>query len=177
MDPANRCFLVLFFKTRAPVDPVTFVRHICRDAVDHPERKRTRFAKRLSPMTLIDKASEEGLEKVAKEVLAERFHGTPREPRKVSFNRASLREQMCARMKESTDLVPYQFAIRPTLRNHNILKRDSIIQKVASLVGSGHKVDLKNYDDLIIVEAYTVSSKFTFPCPHNPIPIHSHLYA
>lgn len=100
MDPANRCFLVLFFKTRAPVDPVTFVRHICRDAVDHPERKRTRFAKRLSPMTLIDKASEEGLEKVAKEVLAERFHGNPREPRKVSLNRASLRAQMCVRMKE-----------------------------------------------------------------------------
>lgn len=82
-----------------------------------------------------------------------------------------------ANERESTDLVPSQFAIRPTLRNHNILKRDSIIQKVASLVGSGHKVDLKNYDDLIIVEAYTVSSKFTFPCPHNPIPIHSHLYA
>lgn len=50
-----------------------------------------------------------------------------------------------------------QFAIRPTLRNHNLLKRESIIQKVASLVGPGHKVDLKNYDDLIVVEAYTVS--------------------
>lgn len=32
-----------------------------------------------------------------------------------------------------------------------------IIQKVASLVGPGHKVDLKNYDDLILVEFYTVS--------------------
>lgn len=49
-----------------------------------------------------------------------------------------------------------QFAIRPTMRNHNLLKRDAIIQKVASIVGHRHRVDLKNYDDLIVVEAYTV---------------------
>jgi tRNA acetyltransferase TAN1 len=50
-----------------------------------------------------------------------------------------------------------QFAIRPTLRNHNILSRDSIIKQVASIVGPGHTVDLKNYDLLIIVEVYQVS--------------------
>lgn len=49
-----------------------------------------------------------------------------------------------------------QFAIRPTIRNHNILTRDSIIKQVASLVGEGHKVDLKNYELLIIVEVYQV---------------------
>ncbi|GAB7356983.1 hypothetical protein MBLNU459_g7819t2 [Dothideomycetes sp. NU459] len=48
-----------------------------------------------------------------------------------------------------------QFAIRPTLRNHNVLSRDSIIRQTAAAVGAGHKVDLKGYDDLIIVEAYT----------------------
>lgn len=50
----------------------------------------------------------------------------------------------------------WQFAIRPTLRNHNILTRDSIIKQVASLVGPGHIVDLKNYDLLIVVEVYQV---------------------
>ncbi|KAF1352048.1 hypothetical protein BDV97DRAFT_311513 [Delphinella strobiligena] len=120
---------VLFFRTRAPVEPVAFVRHICRDALNNRHRKRTRFTKRLSPMTLVGKATEEGLESVAKEVLAPAFRKDPPEHRK--------------------------FAIRPTLRNHNLLKRDGIIQKVASLVGPGHKVDLKNYDDLIVVEAYT----------------------
>ncbi|KAL1303307.1 hypothetical protein AAFC00_006712 [Neodothiora populina] len=120
---------VLFFRTRAPIEPVSFVRHICRDALNNPGRKRTRFAKRLSPMTLMGRASEEGLDEVAKKVLAPHFHKDPPEHRK--------------------------FAIRPTLRNHNVLKRDVIIQKVAAMVGHGHKVDLKNYDDLIVVEAYT----------------------
>ncbi|GAB7356982.1 hypothetical protein MBLNU459_g7819t1 [Dothideomycetes sp. NU459] len=120
---------VLFFKTRAPVEPVSFVRKICRDALDNSQRKRTRFAKRLSPMTLMGRASEEGLEKVAMEVLGPHFHQEPKIPRK--------------------------FAIRPTLRNHNVLSRDSIIRQTAAAVGAGHKVDLKGYDDLIIVEAYT----------------------
>lgn len=49
-----------------------------------------------------------------------------------------------------------QFAIRPNMRNHNILKRDAVIKTVAGLVGQPHKVDLKNYDLLIIVEIYQV---------------------
>lgn len=50
-----------------------------------------------------------------------------------------------------------QFAVRPTLRNHNVLTRETIIRQTAAAVGAGHKVDLKGYDALIIVEAYTAS--------------------
>ena len=49
-----------------------------------------------------------------------------------------------------------QFAIRPTLRNLNVLSRDSIIHQVAKLVGPGHEVNLKDYDLLVIVELYKV---------------------
>ncbi|CAK4034219.1 related to dihydropteroate synthase [Lecanosticta acicola] len=119
---------VIFFKTSAPVDPVSLVKTICEDAMSDSEKKRTRFAKRLSPMTLMGRASTEGLEKVAQEVLAPHFHQEPFQKRK--------------------------FAIRPTLRNHNILTRDSIIKQVASIVGPGHQVDLTNYDLLIVVEVY-----------------------
>lgn len=75
---------VVFFRTIAPVDPVALVKKICQDAMDEPLRKRTRFVKRLSPMTLMGRASEEGLEKVAREVLAPDFHQQPLQPRKVS---------------------------------------------------------------------------------------------
>jgi hypothetical protein len=57
-----------------------------------------------------------------------------------------------------------QFAIRPTIRNHGVMKRMDIIQKVASIVGPGHQVDLKNADLLIMVEVYTVSRCFRIPC-------------
>lgn len=42
------------------------------------------------------------------------------------------------------------------MRNHNIMKRDAVIKSVAGLVGQPHKVDLKNYDLLIMVEIYQV---------------------
>lgn len=74
---------MVFIKTEAPVDPVALVKRICQDAQESPARKRTRFVKRLSPMTLLGRASEEGLEKVAKEVLAPYFHQVPHVGRKV----------------------------------------------------------------------------------------------
>lgn len=61
------------------------------------------------------------------------------------------------------------------MRNHNTLKRDAIIKQVAGLVGQPHKVDLKNYDLLIVVEIYQVRSiasslsliiRETDPIPH-----------
>lgn len=55
-----------------------------------------------------------------------------------------------------------QFAIRPTSRNHTTLDRDQIINIVASAVGAPHKVDLTNYDKLILVEAFKVGT--FLPC-------------
>ncbi|KXT10273.1 hypothetical protein AC579_6607 [Pseudocercospora musae] len=119
---------VVFFRTRHPVDPVSFVKTICEDALKDSSHKRTRFAKRLSPMTLVGRASTEGLEKVAAEVLKPHFHQEPFKKRK--------------------------FAIRPTIRNHTVLTRDAVIKQVASVVGPGHQVDLNNYELLIVVEVY-----------------------
>jgi tRNA acetyltransferase TAN1 len=75
---------VIFFKTVAPVEPVSFVHKICEDAMANPMHKRTRTAKRLAPMTLMGKATMEGLEEVAKQVLAPHFHQAPVTPKKVS---------------------------------------------------------------------------------------------
>ncbi|KAF4556319.1 tRNA acetyltransferase TAN1-like protein [Elsinoe fawcettii] len=116
---------VVFFRIKAPVDPVALTKNIIEDAAANPSRKRTRCTMRLEPSTLTGYAAEDDLERVAKEVLAPHFHAENQEPKK--------------------------FAIRPTIRNHNKLNRDTIIKKVASLVGSKHSVDLKNYDALILV--------------------------
>lgn len=122
----TRC--VLFLKTQKPVEPVSFVQRICQDASQESVRKQTRYIKRLTPMTMMGKATEAGLELVAKAVLAPSFH--------------------------SEDIPPKRFAIRTTTRDNNLLKRDDIIKRVASLVGTKHSVDLKNYDLLILVEVY-----------------------
>ncbi|KAL9067524.1 MAG: hypothetical protein Q9157_006787 [Trypethelium eluteriae] len=118
---------VVFFKTRPPIEPVSLVHEICSDAAAASMLKRTRFVKRLSPVTLTGKATKMDLERLSKEVLAPHFH-----------------------REGSTK----KFAIRPTIRNSNQLSRDGVIEQVASAVGTGHSVDLKAYDALIIVEIY-----------------------
>ncbi|MCJ1432565.1 hypothetical protein MMC27_001922 [Xylographa pallens] len=119
---------VLFFKTRAPVEPVSFVHGICSDVMTGVLRTRSRCVRRLSPMTLMGKATEKSVEEVSRAVLAPHFHadGTP----------------------------PKKFAIRFSCRNHHTLTRDAVIKQVADAVGSPHVVDLTKYDLLIIVEIY-----------------------
>ena len=124
---------VLFFKTRKPVEPVDFVHRLCQDAVEGATKKH-RWVKRLTPMTMMGKATVEGLEKVAQTVLQPMFHADDSPSRK--------------------------FAIRPTRRNHNVMKRDEIIRQIASAVGPRHSVDLKHYDYLILVDVYRVSRMF-----------------
>ncbi|KAF2400076.1 hypothetical protein EJ06DRAFT_45884 [Trichodelitschia bisporula] len=119
---------VAFFKVLPPIEPVSFVQAICKDAADSSGRKQCRSVQRLTPISLVGKATEKGLEEVAKEVLRPHFH-----------------EPGCAGKK---------FAIRPNLRNHSLLTRDGVIKQVATAVGPGHQVDLKNYDVLILVELY-----------------------
>ncbi|KAL9592529.1 MAG: hypothetical protein Q9179_006625 [Wetmoreana sp. 5 TL-2023] len=57
---------VLFFKTRAPVEPVSFVHNVCEAATNEDTRRKTRFVKRLTPMTRMGKATKKSLEEVAK---------------------------------------------------------------------------------------------------------------
>lgn len=46
-----------------------------------------------------------------------------------------------------------KFAIRPSIRMSD-MKRDEVIKAVAAEVGPGHRVDLRNYDKLILLEIY-----------------------
>jgi len=81
---------VIFFKTTSPVEPVSLVKTICSDAMNNKTRKRTRFALRLTPMTLMGRASTEGLEQVALKVLAPHFHQEPFRARTVCISVCSL---------------------------------------------------------------------------------------
>ncbi|MCJ1414543.1 hypothetical protein MMC32_000870 [Xylographa parallela] len=74
---------VLFFKTRPPVEPVSFVHGICADAMAGTLRTRSRCVRRLSPMTLMGKATEKSLEEVSRVVLAPHFHVEGSPPQKV----------------------------------------------------------------------------------------------
>jgi len=120
---------VLFFKVDPPMDPVALVQRICEDAAAGTVTKQTRHINRLTPMTAIGKATIEGVAKLAEKVLSPVFHDENVESK--------------------------TFAIRPTIRNHNVLKRQEVIEKVANLVGDKHRVDLSKPELVILVDIYT----------------------
>jgi len=64
---------VLFFKTRDPIDPADFVHRICKEVVTTPGVRRLKYVNRLTPMTLMGRATENGLDEVGKAVLGKCF--------------------------------------------------------------------------------------------------------
>ena len=119
---------VLFFKTFPPIEPVSFVERICQDKATGKAIRGCKFVKRLTPMTCMGRANQQGLENVCSTVLRE--------------------ETLGSRGKG------VKYAIRPTIREHNVMKRDEIIQQVAKAVGDGYVVDLKKPDVVVLVEVY-----------------------
>lgn len=75
---------MIFFKTRLPVEPVSFIHKICQDTADGIEPQRCRFVKRLTPLSAIGKVAGNGLKDIATEVLAPHFHKPEQESKKVS---------------------------------------------------------------------------------------------
>ncbi|KAH8595221.1 hypothetical protein B0O99DRAFT_162001 [Bisporella sp. PMI_857] len=129
---------VLFFKTRPPIDPVDFVHRICKEVVEKPGIRRMKYVNRLTPMTLMGKATESGIEEVGKNVLRKQFRLAGGEIKNVEGDEDKISS----------------YAIRPTIRTHKILQRDAIIKQVASLVDDVHQVNLTKPDKVIIVEIY-----------------------
>ncbi|KAI1145881.1 hypothetical protein F4825DRAFT_442524 [Nemania diffusa] len=131
---------VLFMRTRAPVDPLVLVREICSDAAVAKDvsLRRSRFINKLTPITLTGKANEKGLEDVASKVLPSHFQLAEGEGEETGDGEGNA----CS------------YAIRPTLRAHTTLKRTDVIQQVAKMISTRHKVDLTNPDKVIIIEMF-----------------------
>lgn len=75
--------VVIFFKTQQPIQPVSLVHRICSDAFESSSTKRSRWVKRLTPMTMMGKATEKGLQEVCVKVLPPSFHIEGAPSRKV----------------------------------------------------------------------------------------------
>lgn len=123
------CECLVFIKTKKPVEPAELVHKLCEESAAS-RAKNTRFTQKLTPITFSVSASMSELIKLAEKVLKPHFH--------------------------AEDQKPVTFAIQVTRRNFNTLEKDEIIKTIANCVGRdhGHKVDLKKYEKLIMVECY-----------------------
>ncbi|KKK13567.1 THUMP domain protein, partial [Aspergillus ochraceoroseus] len=116
---------VTFVKFDKSIDPEKLVHQICVDAHVNPNKKRSRFIQRMTPVRSIRKTLSVDLEAFAREILKPHFHsGGP----------------------------PKKYAIRPSVRANSKFNRDIVIKTVADVVGPEHPVNLKNYDLIILVD-------------------------
>ncbi|KAL7932403.1 hypothetical protein V8C35DRAFT_306965 [Trichoderma chlorosporum] len=164
---------VFFMKTMRPVDPCHLVLEICRDAqkCESPKDRKCKYINRLTPVVDTEKASERGVLRVARKVLASSFELNEEEKEKEgeedkpeeSSNETEEKEEE----KDTVEAVvpepvtkqaetgsPFTYAIRPTMRNHSILESQAVIKMIAGMVKPEHKVNLKNPDKVILVEIF-----------------------
>ncbi len=121
---------LVFIKFRKPIDPEQFIHRILNDLYES-KVKRTKFALKFSPVQFSCNATLDELLKLAKKVLQRHFHN-------------------------EKDQKPVKFAINVNKRNFNTIEKAEIIKKIAESVGRdhGHKVDLKKYQKLVMVECF-----------------------
>lgn len=129
------CVSFLRLPLKTSVDPVEVVHRLCLEASDPNAPQRSRFIKRLTPISYLAKTLRQGLEAVSEEVLPQHFGPD-----------------------ENGEIKGVKFAIRPTVRENEQLDRDLIIKPVADRIQelgkAAHKVDLKQYEKGVIVEVY-----------------------
>ncbi|OKL60602.1 hypothetical protein UA08_04043 [Talaromyces atroroseus] len=116
---------MVFVRVDKSIDPVKLVHDLCVEARTNPHQRKSRWIRRMTPISQIRKTLSVDLYEFAKEVLQPHFHA---------------------------DDVSKKYAIRPTIRNNDSFNRDIIIRTVAAAVGQNHRVDLKNYDHMILVD-------------------------
>ncbi|KAL2262336.1 hypothetical protein VTK26DRAFT_1678 [Humicola hyalothermophila] len=159
---------LLFVKTQPPIDPVAFVRRICEDAktLAEPGQMRCRYVNRLTPVTVMGKATEQGLVEVAKKAMGPFFDLSGKRSGAGAAGKTGPAESESqakgdAEKKEDgneavgAERKAFTYAIRPSIRNHSNLKRDVVIDTIAALVNDErHKVNLTSPDKVILVEVY-----------------------
>lgn len=89
-------------KCKAPVEPVEFCRRICQDVLSPGQGGvRARYLNRLTPLSVIVKATESGLEEGARQALRDHFKLKARETSASAGSQADIES---VRSKEGVEL-------------------------------------------------------------------------
>lgn len=137
------CVSFVRFPPQTTIDPVEVVRKLCLTAAsEDTSSPQSRYIMRLTPISMMRKTLNDGLEKLCQQILPRYF---------------LIDSETNSSNTEPTQ-TPCKFAIRPTIRNNNKLDRDQVIRTIADKIGElgqgKHTVDLKGYDKLVLVDVY-----------------------
>ncbi|KAF4345780.1 dihydropteroate synthase [Fusarium beomiforme] len=148
---------VFFMKTIKPIEPMKLVTKVCQDAKDCPDpmQRKTKYINRLTPVFDTDKATDKGIERVARSVMESHFELKPESGDDASAESAPSKQE-----GEGSEACTY--AIRYNIRNHTAFKSSEVIKKIADLVSPKHKVNLASPDKVVLVEIFQLTSVETF---------------
>ncbi|CAG8627216.1 6063_t:CDS:2 [Acaulospora morrowiae] len=121
---------VVFVKTDPSINPVHLVHHILTD-LNNSGQKKTRFCKRLIPITKTCYANMNDIEKLSEEVIKPHFYTQDRDQQQK-----------------------IKYAVVPNIRNNQTVERMELITLIARVVGNYHVVNLDEPDLVIIVEVF-----------------------
>lgn len=165
---------LFFMKTMKPVEPGQLILKICEDAkkCPDPRQRKCRYINRLTPVFDTEKATEKGITTVARKVLAPSFDlnsssgddaseasnshrgdGAPEFTVRIHTPRQFQTQRQVASLMHNAVL---KYAIRHNIRNHTTFKSEEVINQIAGLIDTKHKVNLGNPDKVILVEIFQV---------------------
>ncbi|KAH6890971.1 hypothetical protein B0T10DRAFT_298339 [Thelonectria olida] len=138
---------LFFMKTAKPIDALRLTQQMCQDAKNCPDprERKTKYINRLTPVQDMDKATESGIERVARSVLGKSFE------LKSEGDKDGEEGQNGGDVAEAPACT---YAIRHNIRSHSTFKSDVVIKKIAGLVSPKHKVNLGNPDKVVLVEIF-----------------------
>ncbi|KAI8380902.1 uncharacterized protein BYT42DRAFT_494806 [Radiomyces spectabilis] len=125
-----------FIRTLPPIEPVQFVHSILTD-INEKQIQKTRYISRFLPVEKTCQSNLPEIERVGAQVIKPKFDT----------------------VDDAGNPIVKTFAIVARIRNCTKLDRAQVIQTLASVVGSPHKVDLENPEYTIIVEVCQVSKR------------------
>ncbi|KAM6536585.1 hypothetical protein FALCPG4_002577 [Fusarium falciforme] len=140
---------VFFMKLQKPAEPLEMVKRICQDAKDCPDprQRKVKYINRLTPVFDTDRATDKGIERVARTVMAPFFE-------LKSESGEDTTEKAAASQDDGEGPASCTYAIRHTIRNHTAFKSSVVIKMIADLVSPKHKVNLTSPDKVVLVEIF-----------------------
>ncbi|KAJ4255046.1 hypothetical protein NW762_009850 [Fusarium torreyae] len=142
---------LFFMKTVKPIEPLKLVTQASQDAKDcpDPKQRKTKYINRLTPIFDTDKATDKGIERVARSVLGSHF-----ELKSESGGDGAAEPTPSKEEGEGEGSASCTYAIRYNIRNHTTFKSSEVIKKIADLVSPKHKVNLTSPDKVVLVEIF-----------------------
>ncbi|KAL2694600.1 hypothetical protein Neosp_001185 [[Neocosmospora] mangrovei] len=143
---------VFFMKLQKPAEPLEMVKRICQDAKDCPDprQRKVKYINRLTPVFDTDRATDKGIERVARTVMAPFFE-------LKSESGEDTTEKAAASQDDGEGPASCTYAIRHTIRNHTAFKSSVVIKMIADMVSPKYKVNLTSPDKVVLVEIFQVS--------------------